>query len=128
MTEMPCFSAFSFILSERSKEPPMTALAQTGSSVDPNAEVLERLCAAVRSCNPFIDNRVNALSDPAAEVEDIHRAPFERLKELAREAHERKCGLGAVLWGEAGVGKSHLLARLARWAAQDGRACAVYLH
>jgi hypothetical protein len=33
-----------------------------------------------------------------------------------------------VLWGEAGVGKSHVLSRLGRWAAGDGYAAFVYLH
>src|SRR5439155_26935626 len=46
----------------------------------------------------------------------------------AQEAHAQGRGLGAMLWGEAGIGKSHLLARLARWAEQDKRACFVYLH
>ena len=31
------------------------------------------------------------------------------------------------MWGDAGVGKSHLLSRLARWAHRDGKACFVYL-
>ena len=33
-----------------------------------------------------------------------------------------------VLWGEAGVGKSHLLSRLGRWAGTDDQAVFVYLH
>ena len=35
---------------------------------------------------------------------------------------------GHVVWGEAGIGKSHLLARLYRWAQKDHRACCVFLH
>ena len=33
-----------------------------------------------------------------------------------------------MLWGEAGVGKSDLLARFGRWAERDRRACYVFLH
>src|SRR5262249_38521179 len=36
--------------------------------------------------------------------------------------------LGAMLVGEAGIGKSHVLSRLVRWANENHRACAVYLH
>jgi hypothetical protein len=106
----------------------MTLAAQSTSCIDLSAAELERLCAVVRSCNPFIDNRINTPATPAADVENIHRAPFERLMELARDAHEGRRGVGAMLWGEAGIGKSHLLSRLVRWAEQDGHACAVYLH
>ncbi len=77
--------------------------------------------------NPFLDNRVNGPSKDGADVEGIHQAAFEQLTGLATEALATKRGIGAMLWGEAGVGKSHLLARLARWSAAD-RATFVYLH
>jgi hypothetical protein len=85
------------------------------------------LFAHVLSANPFTDNRVSGPGQGAADVDEIHRAAFERLTALAREACAARRGLGAVLWGEAGVGKSHVLARLARWAADD-HAPFVYLH
>src|SRR5262249_54055059 len=44
------------------------------------------------------------------------------------ESLSTRRGLGAVLWGQAGIGKSHLLSRLARWARRDDRACMIYLH
>ncbi len=86
----------------------------------------ERLLAV----NPFTDNRVRALSDAGAalDVSTVHQAAFERLTALAREAHTERRGYGAVLLGEAGIGKSHLLARLARWAGQGTNAHFVYLH
>jgi hypothetical protein len=61
-------------------------------------------------------------------VADVHRPAFERLTALAGEVCASRRGLGAVLWGEAGVGKSHLLARLARWAGAEGHATFVGLH
>ena len=81
----------------------------------------------VGAVNPFLDNRVNGPAPTGQDVADIHRAAFERLTDLAGEVCRARCGLGAVLWGEAGIGKSHLLARLQRWAEPDG-ACLVYLH
>jgi type II secretory pathway predicted ATPase ExeA len=78
--------------------------------------------------NPFTANRVNDSSSAEVDVGNIHARAFERLVALAQEARDEQCGLGAVLWGEAGSGKSHLLARLARWAQQDKNACFIYLH
>jgi hypothetical protein len=86
------------------------------------AAFADRLLAA----NPFTDNRVNGAAT-AADVGAVHQAAFDRLTALAREARDTHRGLGAVLWGEAGVGKSHVLARLARWA-DDEQACFVLLH
>jgi hypothetical protein len=87
---------------------------------------LEQFLDRVAVVNPFLDNRVNGPVPAGQDVADIHRAAFERLVGLAGEVCGGR-GLGAVLWGEAGIGKSHLLARLQRWAEPD---CAflVYLH
>ena len=70
----------------------------------------------VRSTNPFTDNRVNAPSDEAVDVPSLHGQAFERLTGLALEALAARRGIGVMLWGEAGIGKSHLLSRLDRWA------------
>jgi hypothetical protein len=89
---------------------------------------LDAVFACIVSSNPFTDNRSSGPSACAIDVENVHAQQFERLVGLAREAHEERRGLGVVLWGEAGIGKSHLLARLARWAEQEKHACLVYLH
>jgi hypothetical protein len=85
------------------------------------------LFAHVLSANPFMDDRVSGPAAGAVDVDDVHRTAFEQLAFLAGEACAGRRGLGVVLWGEAGVGKSHLLARLARWAA-GGNATFVYLN
>ena len=82
----------------------------------------------VRGVNPFLDNRVNGLSADTVTVDEIHAQAFDRLAQLANDACQSRRGLGAVLWGEAGIGKSHLLARVTKWAEQQQTAVALYLH
>jgi hypothetical protein len=88
---------------------------------------LELFFDRLAAVNPFLENRVNGPAPTGADAAGVHLQPFERLTGLAQQALAARCGLGAVLWGEAGIGKSHLLARLDRWAAQTG-ATFVYLH
>jgi DNA-binding XRE family transcriptional regulator len=88
---------------------------------------LPDLCERIAAVNPFLDNRINAPSTVDVDVSGIHQPAFERLVELARLVHSARRGLGVVLWGEAGIGKSHLLSRLGRWAA-EGNASFAYLH
>jgi len=92
------------------------------------AAPLDDFYRRVAFVNPFLDNRVSGPAPAEADVENIHQAAFARLTGLAHEALAARRGVGAVLWGEAGVGKSHLLARLGRWAAAGRRAEFVYLH
>jgi hypothetical protein len=107
----------------------MNSLTEVELPTVPEAgATLDDFCTAFVSANPFTDNRVNAPSADDVDVDAIHRLAFDRLKALAIEARNARRGLGAMLWGEAGIGKSHVLSRLVRWAEQDGRACAVYLH
>ncbi len=106
----------------------MTTLSSQERLLDHGGDALDGFFDRVRSSNPFIDNRVNGLSADGVDVDDIHRAEFEQLTGLARQACDLRRGLGAVLWGEAGVGKSHLLSRLLHWADHDRQAVAVYLH
>src|SRR5437764_9482744 len=105
-------------------------MSTADAPVAPTAEAaaLDDFYRRVASVNPFLDNRVSGPAPAEADVEDIHQAAFARLTGLAREALAARRGVGAVLWGEAGVGKSHLLARLGRWAGHERRACLVYLH
>jgi hypothetical protein len=86
---------------------------------------LDRFFEQVLQTNPFVVHRVAQASVPDADAETVHQAEFLQLTELAGVAHQQRLGIGAVLWGEAGIGKSHLLGRLARWAEPD-RACFVY--
>jgi hypothetical protein len=104
----------------------MTPLAPHSPTA--NGAPPDDLFGHILSANPFTDNRVNGPGPDVADVDDIHRAAFARLTALAREAYTTRRGLGAVLWGEAGVGKSHLLARLGRWADAEGHFPFVYLH
>lgn len=80
--------------------------------------------------NPFERNRVSDPSQMSSDVASIHCEPFERLQELATETRrETAQGRGALLLGQAGSGKSHLLARLSNWAAKNQQqAIFVYLH
>ncbi len=78
--------------------------------------------------NPFFANRV---SDPAGgelDVASIHDRAFHELVGYAEQAHREQTGIGVVVWGEAGIGKSHMLARLCRWSERDNAASCVFLH
>lgn len=86
----------------------------------------KRFFEAVLAANPFAMNRVDDPSRMECDVETIHADAFQRLVDGANEAYQAPQGIGALLWGNAGTGKSHLLARLSRWAAKRG-ACFVYL-
>lgn len=89
---------------------------------------LETFYERLRAVNPFLDNRVNGPAPAACDAEAVHPHAFTRLTDLAGQALAARRGLGAVVWGEAGIGKSHLLARLGRWAATNHHAVFVYLH
>lgn len=94
----------------------------------PDPVDLEAFFRRLAAVNPFTDNRITGPSAQVVDVPDVHQGAFERLTGLAREAHDGRRGLGAMVYGEAGIGKSHLLARLDRWAGADDHACFVYLH
>ena len=97
----------------------------TAPAVD---ESLEAFFERLRHVNPFIDNRVNGLGGPVCDADAVHPHALDRLIELAGQALAARRGLGAVVWGEAGIGKSHLLARFGRWAGVDHHAAFVFLH
>lgn len=95
--------------------------------------------AWIRSANPFLINRVDGLALPEVDVQQIHGREYHALVRLAEQARDQNHGLGTLVGGEAGVGKSHLLLRLWQWAdsprpgmqpdAPGGsQACFVYLH
>lgn len=78
--------------------------------------------------NPFGVSAVSEPRDAAVHVEAIHQRQFHRLVACAEEVRATRGHQGLVVWGEAGIGKSHLLARLQRWGEQEGRACCVVVH
>ena len=78
--------------------------------------------------NPFAINRVSDPSQMDGDVTSIHAEQFRRLIETAEEACRDGRGIGALLLGGAGLGKSHLLCRFNRWADENHRACFVFLH
>jgi hypothetical protein len=95
--------------------------------------------AWIRSANPFLINRVDGLSLPEVDVQQIHQRDYAALVRMAEQARSQNHGLGAIVGGEAGVGKSHLLLRLWQWADSPrvgtsadtpggSQACFVYLH
>ena len=82
------------------------------ASGDAGTDRLNEFVHVVETRNPFLDNRINGPSANDVDVDAIHQAAFARLTRLAREACDSRRGVGVVLWGEAGIGKSHLLSRL----------------
>jgi hypothetical protein len=89
---------------------------------------LDQFLDSFLDTNPFVVNRVLQPSTADVDAESVHQAAFHQLVDLARLARRQQLGVGAVLWGEAGVGKSHLLSRLARWARHNHQACFIYFH
>ncbi|MFO0967624.1 MAG: ATP-binding protein [Gemmataceae bacterium] len=64
--------------------------------------------------NPFETNRVVPAQSAWVDAEDIFADVFRQLLERVELAHRERLAQGILLWGEAGIGKSHLLARLER--------------
>jgi hypothetical protein len=72
--------------------------------------------------NPFSLQQVTYAEPPAVDVPAIHDTQFRQLTDLAALAHNENLAVGAVIWGESGSGKSHLLRRLGEWAGPCSRA------
>ncbi|HEX2732054.1 MAG TPA: AAA family ATPase [Polyangiaceae bacterium] len=83
----------------------------------------------VANTNPFTQDRVTQATQRAlADVGAIHDDQFKKLIRRINEVRRSGQTHGILLTGQAGVGKSHVLARLFRWANEEGNATAVYLH
>lgn len=78
--------------------------------------------------DPFSTNRVNGPDKFLPTVDGIHKQQFDTLCRMTTQVHSKNEALGVLLWSGAGVGKSHLLARLCEWADQEEKAFYLYLH
>lgn len=78
--------------------------------------------------NPFTQDRVTQAQSNPADVGSIHEKSFKKLTKRIEEVRATQQTAGILLTGMAGVGKSHVLARLFRWAREEGKATVVYLH
>lgn len=96
-------------------------ISRETKTVQPERLTLDGFLEHVRYSNPFEINRVVQVSAQTNDVGGIHERQYQRLQELAIAAQRQHLGIGAVLWGDPGIGKSHLLARLSRWAGGDNR-------
>jgi hypothetical protein len=106
----------------------MTSATRPEAPAVPSATpTLDDFFARVRADNPFAVNRVGVSTAGTEDAVGVHHRPYARLLDLAERARRQGLGVGALLWGEAGIGKSHLLARLGRWAGDQKQAVFVYL-
>jgi hypothetical protein len=83
---------------------------------------------ALQCTNPFSKNRVSGAGDFEADVPTIHGNEFEKLIKRVQRVGTGNSSSGLLILGGAGVGKSHLLGRLARWAENKGAATVLFLH
>lgn len=89
---------------------------------------LDDFRAALITARPFASDRVSKPRLEHPDVPQIHDREFERLIDRIGEAGFEREGRGITILGAAGVGKSHLLGRLHRWANDEPGATAVFLH
>ena len=82
----------------------------------------------VQNTNPFAEDRVTQVQTSQADIGSIHEKAFKRLVKRIDDVRGSNQTAGILLTGAAGVGKSHVLARLFRWAREEGKATVVYLH
>lgn len=82
---------------------------------------------AIRGSNPFGSDKVTAPEDDVPTVGSIHGKEFGQLQSLTLQVQQEQRSIGVLLWGGAGVGKSHLVSRLFRWSKAENNAICVYL-
>ena len=92
------------------------------------AVTAEDFARHVQRTNPFTQDRVTQVQINQADVGSIHEKAFKKLVKRIDEVRSSNNATGIFLTGAAGVGKSHVLARLFRWAREEGKATVVYLH
>jgi|GEM_PF-3205757 len=89
--------------------------------------LLEQFFNKFRQENPFNNNRITAPGRTATHVPEIHAQAFQQLIYFINQARRGEQGVGVMVHGEAGIGKSHLLAQACAWAEEQG-AIYVFLH
>lgn len=95
----------------------------------PTVSSLAELRHHVRLHSPFASNRVSSLADAHVHVPAIHQSAWNQLVHSAEQARQReRGGLGVVVWGDPGVGKSHLLTRFGDSVEVDHRGQFLLLH
>jgi hypothetical protein len=70
--------------------------------------------------NPFAVSAVSRAADAAVHVEAVHQEQFREVVTCVQQVQRTGGHPGLVVWGEAGIGKSHLLTHVCRWAERDG--------
>ena len=88
---------------------------------------LNQLLEALQVEQPFAQDRINQPSHGDPDVPEIHALAFDQLVRMADLVTRGQRAVGAVVLGDAGIGKSHVLSRFWRWSHQSGAAF-VFLH
>lgn len=86
------------------------------------------LIERIKDSNPFSRNRVTGTDTQVADVTSINSAPFEGLRQLCAQSLAERRGIGAIVVGDAGMGKSHLLARLCNHLRDQNETVFAYVH
>ena len=89
---------------------------------------LPRFLRAVEKTNPFKRDAVTGAKGGDVDVQDVHRKEFAQIQNAVEGVRSDGGATGVLLIAPAGLGKSHLLARLERWAREDARCTMVILH
>jgi hypothetical protein len=105
----------------------MTKKSVTGDKATKKSLTTDEFLRALECTNPFSKNRVSGAADFEADVPTIHGDEFKKLRRRVERLGTGGASSGLLILGAAGVGKSHLLGRLARWA-DDGGATVLFLH
>lgn len=87
-----------------------------------------QLARSIRATNPFRPDILSRPDELRVDVEGIHASAFGKLRLRIDQAREAGGSAGVLLTGSAGCGKSHLIARLYRWAVGTQRVVPVFLH